>query len=254
MIDIHCHILHNIDDGPSSLADAEQMLRVAAKDGIQEIIATPHFSNETLININTRLDELTPMATQCGIKLHSGCEYRLADLSDESQPPLTLAKSMFILVDLNNSYIPQFMKSLAFDFSLKGYRIILAHPEKLLSPSSIPQMIDLHQHGVFFQVNAASINGKSGKTVKHFAQKIIASGICDYIASDAHSLGYRSFELQQAKSQVTESFGRTIAELAFEINPQLLLQNIEPESMPFKRKSVFASIKQWFAHSHKTNS
>lgn len=245
MIDIHCHVLHNIDDGPSSLVKAEAMLRRAAEDGIQEIIATPHFSADTLNNIKSRLDELTPAARECGIKLHSGCEYTLTDLS-ESVTPLTLAESMFILVDLNSSYIPQFMESFAFDLSLKGYRIILTHPEKLLSPCSMHQMIDLHKHGIFFQVNAASINGKSGKTAKSFTEKMITMGICDYIASDAHSLQYRSFEMQQAKSRITDLFGKTAAELAFDINPQLLLQNIEPESITAKRKSILSSFKSWF--------
>jgi protein-tyrosine phosphatase len=245
MIDIHCHILHNIDDGPSSLEKAEEMLRCASRDGIKEIITTPHFSADTLKNIKSRLDELAPAARECGIKLHSGCEYTLSDLS-ESKTPLTLAESMFILVDLNSSYIPQFMESFAFDLSLKGYRIILAHPEKLLSPRNMHQMIDLHKHGIFFQVNAASINGKSGKIAKKFTEKMITAGICDYIASDAHSLQHRSFEMQQARSRITDLFGRTATELTFDINPRLLLQNIEPETISFKRKSILTSFKRCF--------
>jgi protein-tyrosine phosphatase len=246
MIDIHCHILHNIDDGPHSLEDAQEMLRFAAENGIHEIIATPHFSAEALANINSRLEELAPAASQCGIKLHAGCEYRLSDLSQE-KTPLTLAQSMFILVDLNGSYIPQFMKSFAFDLSLKGHRIILAHPEKLLSIDSLRQMIDLHQHGIFFQVNAASINGKSGRTARSITEKMIAAGVCDYIASDAHSLQHRSFEMRQAKSRVIDLFGNQAGELMFDVNPQLLLQNKEPESIPAKRKSCFTSFKAWFA-------
>lgn len=246
MIDIHCHILHNIDDGPPSLEKAEEMLRFAAGNGIQEIIATPHFSDETLADINFRLEELSSTAKHCGVKLHAGCEYKLSDLSQD-KILLTLAGTMFILVDLNGPYIPQFMKSFAFDLSLKGYRIILAHPEKLLSMDSMRQMIDLHQHGIFFQVNAASINGKSGRTAKNITEKMIAAGICDYCASDAHSLEHRSFEMSQAKSRISDLFGSLAAESMFDINPQLLLQNKEPESIPAKRKSSLTSIKTWFA-------
>ena len=71
---------------------------------------------------------------------------------------------------------------------------------------------------------------------------MIAAGICDYIASDAHNTGSRPFEMRQAKSRVTDLFGNDAAETIFELNPQLLLQNKEPESIAFKRKNLFARL------------
>jgi protein-tyrosine phosphatase len=243
MIDIHCHILHDIDDGPPSLEKAIEMLRAAKSDGIDTIIATPHFNSTTVPVISLRRSELSSHALQCGIKLLTGCEYTLSDFSAELEKSiLVLGETSFVLVDLNTCSIPQFMEQLAFKAGLKGLRIILVHPEKLLTAKSLPGMIELHLHGVFFQVNAASINGKSGRFPQIIAKKMIAAGICDYIASDAHNMKNRHFEMKQAKSCVTTLFGNDAAETIFELNPQLLLQNKEPESIAFKPKSLFSSL------------
>ena len=243
MIDIHCHILHDIDDGPPSLQKAVEMLCAARADGIDTIIATPHFTPTVASMIAARHDELFSRARQCGIKLLTGCEYALSELNSElDKSMLPLDGTSFILVDLNTCSIPQFMEQLAFKAELKGFHVILVHPEKLLAAKSLPKMFELHQHGVFFQVNAASINGKSGKLPQMTAEKMIAAGICDYIASDAHNTVSRPFEMRLAKSRVTDLFGNNAAETIFELNPQLLLQNKEPESIAFKRKSLFARL------------
>lgn len=243
MIDIHCHILHDIDDGPPSLEKAVAMLRNAKADGIDTIIATPHFNAVTVQMISARREELSATARQCGIKLLTGCEYTLSDFSVElDKTVMPLGETSFVLVDLNTCSIPLSMEQLAFKAGLKGFRIILVHPEKLLPLESLRKMLELHQAGIYFQVNAASINGKSGRGAQLTAEKMIAAGICDYIASDAHNVKNRSFETMQAKSRVTVLFGDEAAETIFELNPQLLLQNKEPESMAFKRKSLFARL------------
>ena len=243
MIDIHCHILHDIDDGPPSLEKAIEMLCAARADGIDTIIATPHFNSTAVPMIPARHEELSGHAQQCGIKLLTGCEYTLSDFSVElDKTVIPLGETSFVLVDINTCSIPLSMEQLAFKAGLKGIHIILVHPEKLLPVESLRGMIELHQHGIFFQVNAASINGKSGRGPQITAGKMIAAGICDYIASDAHNIKNRSFENTQAKSRVTGLFGDEAAETIFELNPQLLLQNKEPESVAFKRKSLFARL------------
>jgi len=243
MIDIHCHILHDIDDGPPSMEKAIEMLCAARADGIDTIIATPHFNSTTVPMISTRCEELSGHAEQYGIKLLTGCEYTLSDFSVElDKTVIPLGKTSFVLVDLNTYSIPLSMEQLAFKAGLKGLHLILAHPEKLLPLESLRKMIELHQHGIFFQVNAASINGKSGSGAQLTAEKMIAAGICDYIASDAHNVKNRSFETMQAKSRVTALFGDEAAETIFELNQKLLLQNKEPESVAFKRKSLFARL------------
>lgn len=243
MIDIHCHILHDIDDGPPSLERAIEMLRNAKADGIDTIIATPHFNSNAVSMIAERRDELSAHAQQCGIKLLTGCEYTLSNFSVElDKTVMVLGETSFVLVDLNTCSIPLSMEQLAFKAGLKGFRIILVHPEKLLSIESLRKMLELHHAGIYFQVNAASINGKSGRGAQMTAEKMIAAGICDYIASDAHNVNNRSFETLQAKTRVTDLFGKEAAETIFDLNPQLLLQNKEPESIAFKRKSMFARL------------
>ena len=245
MIDIHCHILHDIDDGPPSQEKAIEMLRAARADGIDTIIATPHFSPAVAPVISSRRGELSGHAQQCGIRLLAGCEYTLSDFNSElDKTIMPLGETSFVLVDLNSYAIPQFMEQLAFKAGLKGFRMILVHPEKLLSSQNLPKMLELHLHGIFFQVNAASINGRSGPLPRRTAEKMIAAGICDYIASDAHNIESRPFEMQQAKSRVTALFGNDAAGTIFELNPQLLLQNKEPESRAFKRKNIFSRMWQ----------
>src|SRR5690242_8355490 len=80
MIDIHCHILHGLDDGARTLEDAKEMAEMAIEDGITHAVGTPHANNEYPFNpelVRARRDELQAAV---GDRLHiaTGCDFHLS--------------------------------------------------------------------------------------------------------------------------------------------------------------------------------
>lgn len=242
MIDFHCHILRGIDDGADCLETSCVMLKLAVDDGIKTIITTPHYQTGIEDIITARHEELYQFAVSAGITLLTGCEYTLMQAVELKHNLTTLNSTSYLLVDLNSPYLPPYIEQHIFNIELNNYRVILAHPEKLLNIGHLEKMMELLRHGVYFQINAASVLGFHGGTVKKLALKMIQCGLCHLIASDAHNTRGRSFHLSEAASLISKEFSADVTEQIFECNPELMLQNKEPNMVEFKRKTIFSRL------------
>ena len=246
MIDIHCHILPDIDDGPNSVDATKAMLNAAKLDGIKTVLATSHYSEVFDAEYNKTFSDTQSLALDYGIQLLPGCEYDLSLLSTADKL-VSLADSSFILVDIRFPYIPTHLENMFFDYKLKGHKIIMAHPERLLSPKELPTLIDLAQKNIFYQINAASLIGRNGREVQKFACKILREGLCHYVASDAHSSKRRGFHMSKAFSYVTEKFGNDAANIIFNENPQRLIDGKEPAYYNIEYNSIWSKIINLFS-------
>ncbi len=200
MIDIHCHIIPGVDDGPQSTEEAHQMLAEAAKAGMKTIIATPHYSRELHENglVMQKLEFMRKEAARYGLNLLQGYEIKIhtyparmpVDFSD-----LTLGGSKYILVELPLDKVPSYTPDLLYKIQLQRLIPILAHPErcsKLIRNKIL--FSDIIDMGCLLQVDASSIIGRNGGAAKRFAKKIIISGQASFVASDAHNPdGYSSW-------------------------------------------------------------
>ena len=234
MIDIHCHILWGVDDGPQSPEETEDLLNLAKAESITDIIATAHYSPYLEQVYEEKFEEAASVARSVGINLYSGCEYKLQDALLLKDRLITLAGSDFILVEITSGVLGDFVYNQVYDLELAGYQVILAHPERSFTPADLPKLRKLCDMGVYFQITAGSIAGKFGKQIQRFAFKLLEEGLCHFIASDAHNPHSREFYFHTVLSLFRKlpTYSNNVDEVfhtATMTNPELIIYNVSHE-------------------------
>nr|WP_027623947.1 CpsB/CapC family capsule biosynthesis tyrosine phosphatase [Clostridium lundense] len=252
MLDIHSHILPEVDDGAKSLDICMDMLSIAKEDDVNSIIATPHYYRgyyeKEYNEILQVIEKVNSTAEEKGIniKILPGQEIFL----DKHTPKLYkegiiggLNNSKYILIELLMGDFPKDALDNIYELRLQGAMPILAHPERYRYIMEKPSLInEFGKEGCLFQINTGSIKGIFGKKVEKTAEILIKNGICNFIASDAHSTGnrcpglYSSLELvKKLNEKVYNCFNK---------NCTLLLNNkdIEYEFEEIKEKRSFFSF------------
>lgn len=218
MIDLHCHILPEIDDGPKSLVDAISMALAAESTGITHIFATPHHLNERYENtkheILQQVEIFNRLLRQENIEIliHPGQELRihheLLSLLEKDEI-LTLDNlGKYLLLEIPPFQIPTYTKDIVYELLLKGITPIIVHPEKNITFIEKPNLLfDLVHEGALTQVTSGSITGEFGKRAKTFSEEMIEHHLVHFIATDAHNLHKRRFTLKEAYEEITRKFG-----------------------------------------------
>ena len=196
MIDIHSHVLPGVDDGSRNLEESLEILRGLEEQGITELICTPHFIAETKqcnpCNKNEKiLDELKQAADDANIKikLHLGNEIYI----DKEIPKYLRTKKMsplgnkYLLVELPMSgKYPQY-RDILIDLQEKGWKVILAHPERYHSFQNKYELIDeITKLGILLQCNIGSINKQYGKEAKKTIVKLAKDHKIFCFGTDIH--------------------------------------------------------------------
>lgn len=241
MTDIHCHIIPETDDGAADQEAASAMLDAAKRDKIDTIVATSHYSPEGIAGYHDRFERLRREAETLGIRLLKGCEYDLSILS--TVPPgevITLGPSKYILVDMNQNFVPPSLLDLFFKFRLAGYLIVFAHPERMVSGTELLRLVDLLiDNQIYIQVNSGSITGRYGKEARKNALQILDRGCCHLIANDAHRPSHFLFGL--CRKKLLRRYPASAVEAWLERNPENLLAGKEL-TLPPKRPGW---LKRW---------
>jgi protein-tyrosine phosphatase len=253
MIDLHCHILPNVDDGPQSLADSIEMAKLAVKEGITTIIATPHHRNEKYENhhqtIFRKVEEFNSVLKKenLNVTVQVGQEPRIfGELIEgletgEVGPINHQGKGKYVLVELPSGHVPRYTSQLLFDMQLKGYIPVIVHPERNQEIIENPEVLyQLVKKGALTQVTASSVAGHFGKTIKKFTHQLIEANLTHFIASDAHNTSSRSFKMVEAYETIGKQFGNDLVYLFLE-NAELLVKGLTvykeaPERV--KRKKI----------------
>ena len=235
MIDIHCHILPAIDDGSPDMETTMKMIEIAGLDGINHIVASPHFrqgERPTLPDIRENLKTVQDEAARQGspVKLYAGADVRLTyelfeALSREDLPSIN--NSRYFLLELPD-LIPPHLDDFIFEAKIKGYIPIITHPERNYSLLSAFEKADaLRESGALFQLTAMSITGDFGRNIKKFSLYLLKKGHVDFVASDAHSADRRVPVLSRAYSDVADLLNEDEARKMFNDNPGAVLENRE---------------------------
>jgi protein-tyrosine phosphatase len=211
MIDIHCHILPDIDDGPKNFDESMAMARMAAADGIAGIVATPHL-NEKLYDpaeITRRVAWLNHLLRKEKIPLSI---MRGADVSVVFKPTdvqgFTINDTEYILVEFPHTHLPKNSDDILYQFIVNGYKPIITHPERNPSISANPKLLlDLLGDDIYVQVTAGSLTGEFGKESQQCAQHLLRAGVVDVIATDAHSATWRKPLLSSGMQAAAEIVG-----------------------------------------------
>lgn len=139
MIDIHCHILPGIDDGPKTIEESILMAKEAVNQGINTIIATPHHRNnsyvnekESILRIVREFNEIL-QNEQIPLEILPGQETRIFGeiLEDyKKEEILTLNNSNYLFIEFPTSTVPRYAERLLYDIQLEGLIPIIVHPER----------------------------------------------------------------------------------------------------------------------------
>ncbi|MCW9135242.1 capsular biosynthesis protein [Staphylococcus haemolyticus] len=206
MIDIHNHVLINVDDGPKSKEDMLNLLKQGKSEGVTEIIVTPHhlspqFENEYR-NVKEKLQQLLDLdeVKDLGIKLYPGQEIRISDQiipQLEKGEAIGLNHSKYLLIEFPSGGVPHYTNRLFFELQSKGYVPIIAHPERNKEISqNLDVLFQLVNEGALSQLTSASLSGIHGKKIQKISLQMIENNLVHFIASDAHHDTKRPFIME----------------------------------------------------------
>lgn len=208
MIDLHAHILFDVDDGPKDRIESLNMLKQAAREGITDIVCTSHAMHPQYhvqySKVQALVHDLQQLLLhhQIPITIHTGHEVRLNDelLVHLQQKQLhTLAHTDYILLELPSNTIPAYTKEMIRRLKCAGYTPILAHPERNLAIRENPKRLDVLIHeGAFTQITTGSLTGLFGKEVQRLSLALVRANYIHTIGSDAHNVSTRKFCYQEA--------------------------------------------------------
>ena len=193
--DIHSHVVPGIDDGSPSVERSVELVQRMMGWGLEKLIVTPHVTQDTFENtpdiISGAYSELQEGLSQAGIEIDMdySAEYRVDEMFVEQLEEGIVRRlhGNFLLVE--NSYIQEAynLDQILFQISMKGFRPILAHPERYIYYYDKRQRYDeLHGNGILFQVNLLSLAGYYGKEPKKIAEMLIEKDYVDFVGTDLH--------------------------------------------------------------------
>ncbi len=231
MIDLHAHILPNIDDGADSWNCALAMLQNAEAEGIEAIVATPHILSEHNFKQETKIiqlqQELSSLAKKNGlkIKIFLGSEILLQPDNTLKQEIATInANQKYFLVEFPMTSIPRFVPEKLFEFAVDGKIPIIAHPERNVGFQNRPDFIfEYVQRDCLMQINEGSLRGRFGDRAKKLAFQMLENKLVHVVASDGHKQNTRTVTLAESYKLVQERFGQETARRLFYDNPKKII-------------------------------
>ena len=217
--DVHCHILPGVDHGSQSMEQSLEMLRAEAEMGINRVILTSHVTAITFENTRETLTDafmkLKDAVTDEGMdmELFLSAEYRMDEYFDKEYAADHLIPMPGNHILLENSFQQELMNldDLLFDMQVKGYRTILAHPERYTYYSRRRKRYEqLHNAGARFQVNILSFTGYFGEEARDSALWFAHNGMIDYLGSDMHNVKHAHIIMDYLNSKEWKKLSREI--------------------------------------------
>lgn len=231
-VDIHSHILPGVDDGARTIEESMQIAGEAARNGVTDIVATPHYGGrygifersivKNLVNeLNFELKQY-----EINVKIHPGaeifCSPDIIDLA-KNREIICLSNSNYLLIDLPFNEIPFYLQEMIFQLKLIGLTVVLAHVERNTVVQSNPLVLDpLINQGALVQVNSTSISGLLGKQAKNSAVHFAKNRKIDVIASDSHSMDGRLPNFREVYGYLEKLTDRTYAQEIMMRTPSII--------------------------------
>jgi protein-tyrosine phosphatase len=236
MIDTHCHLLPNVDDGPATQAEALELARLLERDGVSFVLCTPHYSRRHPTDhelAGERLLQLLGGMRSAGISLEAALAAEVSPGYAVSAPVEELAArsiaSRFVLVEVQPDTPATFFAAVESRLADAGLHPIFAHPERCHAVQHRPSCLDAgRRNGSLVQVVAPSLVGRWGRAAGAAGWRLVDSGRADLIASDAHGSVWRQPHLRQAVALVSQRLGASVAAELTERNPSLVLAGAHP--------------------------
>jgi protein-tyrosine phosphatase len=234
--DVHSHILPGIDDGSANMEETVQMLKTAIDQGIQCIIATPHYALGADNAPVKRLEEVREQVLEEARKLSKDFKLYLGNELFYSESiveelkegkALTLAGSRYVLVEFSVKeeyrYIYQGMGQLI----RAGYAPVLAHVERYLClKKKKDRLMELIEQGCYLQMNSSSLIGGLFDTEAAYNRKLFDLGMIHLIGSDSHDSRFRVPKMRSAVDALRKKSDQEHIRKVFQDNPVKIINNI----------------------------
>ena len=233
-IDIHCHCLPGLDDGPATMTEALILCQQMANDGISTVIATPHQLGRyeglnKAVHIRDAVKKLNKLLTGRDIPINilPGGEVRvdrgLCHLL-ESDEILTLADgNRYLLLELPNEIFID-IEPLIQELASIGIQSIISHTERISQLIQQPRILNRWlKHSATLQITASSLIGDFGVEFQRNAWQLLSSGLVSFIATDSHNTNSRRPQMRAAFKFINNNLGNTTARLLCVENPSRVL-------------------------------
>lgn len=194
--DMHSHLIPGIDDGSPDVETSVLLVEGLVKLGYKKIVTTPHLMADLYPNNRSTImngyDKLMKglAAKKINIPVRAAAEYFLDDHFDsllEKNEPLLTVKDNLVLVEFSFASLPIDYKQKLFNMQMKGYKPILAHPERYAYLHKQPDIYEeLRDAGCLLQVNLLSLIGYYGKSIAVVAESLHKRGLIDLLGTDMH--------------------------------------------------------------------
>lgn len=235
MIDLHSHVLPGLDDGPDTMDESLDFVRASAAQGTTVLAATPHLREdypdieiETVPEACAELNERIP--PDIDLEVIPAAEVDLIWAQRASTEQLRFAsfaqRGTDLLIETPYGQLYDNFEDLLFQVAVRGYRILLAHPERNPSFQRDPNRLRaIAQRGVLLQITLPSVLRDKSSNSRKLAFTLVREGLAHNLASDSHSSSghFRPPDLRRGV-QVIAEFAPAYAEWLVTDAPAAILE------------------------------
>lgn len=235
MIDVHCHVIPGIDDGPAELEDALALARACAATGVTHVFATPHVfpgrwdNRRSTIRAQFELFKRALQVFKVPLELGMAGEVRLNSdvlqlLADDELPFLGESDGFrTMLLELPDASIPVGSDRLVRHLLDQRIRPLIVHPERNKAVmEDVERIRPFVEMGCDLQLTAASVIGEFGAGAHRASARLLKEGWVTVVASDAHNLRGRPPRMDAARAYLVERHGELLADELTRVNPARL--------------------------------
>jgi protein-tyrosine phosphatase len=235
LVDINCHILPGIEDGPDNLKEAIDMLKIAYEEGIRTIVATPPYNKNNTLMDEDKLDRIIEQLNVEAGKIDS--DYRIylgreVEYNDENHQKIisgqldSMADSKYVMIRFASDIDFETISEAIRDINMDGYIPIVADVEQYdCMEENEDKVEELIQLGAYIQISAASVIGDLGHDKKSFSRKLLKEELVHFVASDALDSEDKAPYLRECAEYIERKYGLDYKNELFYINPMAVIEN-----------------------------
>jgi protein-tyrosine phosphatase len=227
MVDIHSHIIWEVDDGAADIEESLLILEAAWQSGTTDIVVTPHLNGEFRYQAELTEQRAAELTARVAGKprIHRGCEVHLNldNIEQVLQSPAsyTINGTQYLLVELPHGQVGRHIDAVLEHLLAEGISPIVAHPERNPVLQKKPHLLEgWVELGCLLQLTALSVTGGFGRPAKAASAWLLQRGLAHVVASDAHDPVRRHPRLEAAYSVVSSRYGTDYADALFRDNPR----------------------------------
>lgn len=228
MIDIHSHIIYDVDDGSSSIEASISLIKNEIENGVTDIICTPHYRQSmfetSLEKIKENFLELKKQIKNYDVNLYLGQEiyvksYNILKEHLQNKRVLTINNTNYLLLEFSYTHEID-ISEIVYNLQLNGYKVIIAHIERY-EYIDINKIEELKSMGALIQINASSVIGKEGLKLKSKCKKYLKNNVVSFVSSDIHES--RKNYMMKAFNFIKKHYGLEMANNLFNENAKILI-------------------------------